>query len=744
MGAGIVYPRGPVPPAGVYHLCKGDRPDVSLQSYNDHIVFHLMGGRAEIDRTAPESVQLVDLKGLIPPWDTIDVQGATEDGVTFVDALYGPMEVTAKVVCRARDAKHLRRVVRHLIESLDVKQNAELSFLTHELGCWWAPVRWFKTPAEGVSGKSNRQEMTLVLRADSGFWQSYPDVDSFQFQYEDMTDTFDRDNPADLGDMWPMRYTGNGRGYLFADGDNARWVDDQDRLFFTGTRRVIAGPFSDYNSTDNDASVSIVFDTTPEFALGSGAANDIWVCMGRNEDGTWDGNGIRGRIGWGYTRISVFNNFTESILATGLELFPPFAGQKYTLTVSGRYIWLDLDGWPLHLVGAYDAHDLAERGPDFRGVGFGMQGGAAAITQATPGRIREIRSAGTLLDTFASTYSSGLGEDWPLRYEGFNDAYIRTRTGSAEWIDNAGTETQEVVCGPYKDFETDTDNQVVAMVLGSYPEMSAQESGANDLWARMGRLEDGSWDGNGVRARCSPFQLTLTAFVDGEAVWERKRALVLSPSPGDKWVLVAGYTGDPRLFKVRRNGAELLSHKEVGTASLIGADYRGIGFGVRAGGASIENATPARVRKMSAGDNAEVTQSGFLERRNAGDQDAYDEYTIYGPATKVEIGNGPGSTEMIEFGPVEAGKVVHIRTDPRKRGVFDLSTVTTDSTPYLFGAQPSDDLYRRMNGRFWRNQIPAKQAGMRVETHMVACSITGGDADSKIVASLTPLRRYPA
>ena len=57
----------------------------------------------------------------------------------------------------------------------------------------------------------------------------------------------------------------------------------------------------------------------------------------------------------------------------------------------------------------------------------------------------------------------------------------------------------------------------------------------------------------------------------------------VTPFPGDKWTMVCGYTDDPRMFKVQRNGAIVLSYKESGTASMIGADYRGIGFGVRAG-----------------------------------------------------------------------------------------------------------------------------------------------------------------
>jgi hypothetical protein len=282
------------------------------------------------------------------------------------------------------------------------------------------------------------------------------------------------------------------------------------------------------------------------------------------------------------------------------------------------------------------------------------------------------------------------------------------------------------------------------MVLGSFPEWSAPESGANDLWGRMGRNPDGTWNGCGIQLRCTRSEVILTAWVDFAIVWTRRIINFVTPFPGDKWTLVCGYTGNPRLFKVYRNGSTVLEHKESGTASRLGPDYRGIGFGMRAGGALITQATPAIVRKISAGDNAEVTQSGFLERHNAGDQIAYDAYTCYGPGI-FGIANGPRSTEVVELGPLAPGEVAHIRTDPRRGGVFDYTPRTgNDTAPVLFGANPTDTMYRKMKGRFtFACAIPPKEPGMRVAAQHVAVSITGGNADSRIMASLTPLRRYP-
>lgn len=110
----IRYPAGPITPHGAYHLLKGTHPTLSLSAYDDSVLIHLMGGLAVPDRTEPECVQLKrgGLKGLVPPWQTIDHKGATQDGATFVTALYDPIEVDLNVVVRGRDAKHCRRVDR--------------------------------------------------------------------------------------------------------------------------------------------------------------------------------------------------------------------------------------------------------------------------------------------------------------------------------------------------------------------------------------------------------------------------------------------------------------------------------------------------------------------------------------------------------------------------------------------------------------------------------------------------------
>lgn len=194
-----------------------------------------------------------------------------------------------------------------------------------------------------------------------------------------------------------------------------------------------------------------------------------------------------------------------------------------------------------------------------------------------------------------------------------------------------------------------------------------------------------------------------------------------------------------------------------------------------AGAGALSQRSPAWVRKVSAGDNAEVTQSGFLQRVNIGDQPMYDDYTIFGPASSVRIWDGPGSDEFVEFGPVLANQIVFLRTDPRSRTtlVQDLTVVPPSpqelnifqqavkafssfafgnnvpplmrTIESLFGIRPPQgNLYKYLKGRFSeRAAIPPKSPGNPAKPYYVRVEIQGGNADSKIIASGTPLRRWP-
>lgn len=780
---GTRYPASDITAAGWWTFATGRRPLMQLKAYDESITIQLLGGLAPPynDPTTPEAVELKSLKGLIPPHKHVQQKGATQDGVTHIDALYDPCEVEMTVACVGKGWAGKSKVVRDVIASIDANQQSELGFFDKANGYWWSDVRWFEgAPPDALDVVHNGQPLTLRLQADDALWRTYDHTSSFEFSYVDMDDAFSIDYEDDMGPQWPQYYTGSGRGYAYAGGGLARWSDDPDRFFFTGSRRVVAGPFKDFNADLDDVEVAFQVANTPEFTVGTGAANDAWARMGRLDDGSWDGSGIRGRIGWGFVRLSAFKNYQEVWHRQENVVIPPVAGEHFILRCVGRTYSLVRSSSG----GTYTVLSRTESGTNLsfmdgahRGVGFGMQAGGALITQATPAQVREVLVDDELLDTFAFTTTEGLGANWPLRFSGVTDAYVRAVGGSAVWVDNSGTDTQEVVLGPYmpepgETFETEDDYQVVGMEFGRMQEWSFPAGAANDLWARMGHNPDGSWNGYGVRLRLENNVMKLSRFNNFSQTVMKTQVFLVPPLPNDKWVLVAGYEGNARLFKVVRNGITAMSHKETGTGSAMGAAYRGVGFGMQAGAALLTQATPGFIRRLWAGDNATVSQSGFLERVNIGDQPMYDDYTLFGPGV-FKIYDGPGSTDFVEFGPLLDNQIVFLRTDPRmnttlvqdltvvppspqalsgfqtavKRLVsfFSARSAVTDQVLNSFGIRtPQGNLYKYLDGRFSDHAaIPAKSPGNKAKPYFVKVEIDDGNADSMIIASGTPKRRYP-
>lgn len=386
-----------------------------------------------------------------------------------------------------------------------------------------------------------------------------------------------------------------------------------------------------------------------------------------------------------------------------------------------------------------------------------------------------------VIDEFDTTHTGDLGDAWDLEYSGTGGGYIRTYAGQAVWVDDPDdpilTNGRTVVCRR-NNFDTSTDNQVGEITIGSFPEWSFPDEGFNDIWLRMPAT--GTPGDEGVRLRIGIGYLCLSYFVGGVETIIRQQILWIPPLPGEKFTLIAGYDANtahgvaaaPRLFKVLRDGYEIMAVWETGAGSPLGELNRGVGFGMHAGAAILTQATPANVRRFNAGDNSNVTQTGFVQRCNVGDQPMFDRYTCFGPGV-FSFADGPNSTDMVSFGPLLPNQIVQVRTDPRKRGVVDLTSVppspqhlglfqqafkdlvnfATGNNPppliraieSLFGiAPPQGNLYALLTGRFSDNAaIPAKSPGAAAQPVHVKVSIDGGNADSKIVVAGTPLRRFP-
>lgn len=389
----INYPPE-ITPLGEDILLDGEEPMMGYRSYDGNVVFHLMGGLAPWPGVT-EGVLVKDIKGLIPPWKLITQKGATQDGVTVLDALYDPIEVDFKGQAVGNTPQSTRQVVRDWFDSWDPKQTGELFWITHEMGHWWAPVRWLKSPLDNLNrATACAQDVGMVAQADDGFWRSYDDTSSFQFVYESMVEDFNFTD-TDLGANWPLYYyEGSGTSHPYATGTQAGWSESG-----TTARAVAAGPFDGFTTDTDNQVVEITLGSVPEIVYPNGAYNDIWGRMGSDGSGNWDGNGIRARIGvsqfFGWCELSRFNGFTKTVLASKSIIFRPRRGEKFRLICGvegdGRMFRIVRNGIPV--LSHKEVGTNSNLGPSYRGVGFGMKAGAGTSSQKSPAWVQKF-SAG--------------------------------------------------------------------------------------------------------------------------------------------------------------------------------------------------------------------------------------------------------------------------------------------------------------------------------------------------------------
>lgn len=173
--------------------------------------------------------------------------------------------------------------------------------------------------------------------------------------------------------------------------------------------------------------------------------------------------------------------------------------------------------------------------------------------------------------------------------------------------------------------------------------------------------------------------------------------------------------------------------------------------------------------------------TGFCPLTNFGTRPVFPRFLVTGPGT-FTLGNGAVPTfqgtissagSPITFGPLDAGQMALIYTQPRIRSVVDLSPTqpaqlltafqqmiqawvnsSVGQAPVppeltalesAFGIlPPQGPLYSLLKGRFTSaSALPPKQDGYPAVTQYISVGITGGSSASKIVAAATPYRTWP-
>lgn len=369
-------------------------------------------------------------------------------------------------------------------------------------------------------------------------------------------------------------------------------------------------------------------------------------------------------------------------------------------------------------------------------------------------------------DDFERTNASNLGTGWTQVYSGTGAGTCATPNGHvASWADSGGSSYR--VVNHRVGFQAETDNVIVREQHTSFLEAPLGGDAYNDLWART----DGA--GNGIRARFSFSSVLLSRFVDGVKTDIGSLPTVYLGLTPPYIQIQCGTSAGPRNYIPSVNGVAVGTIKETGTASKLGPGFRGAGFGMEAGTrVGGGQTTPSSVGSWRAYDNPDVAQSGFNTLTNIGDQPGWINHVLHGPFSEVQISNGQGGP-MVKFGPLYANQIALLRTEPRRRGVYDLtpasvnlptqqlnlwqqfikglvSFATNNNIPPLlrqfesfFGiAPPQGEFYALLNGRFTKAVPPKPEGSPPVEGH-ISVSVKGGTAATKVESYLTPLRRYP-
>lgn len=366
MTPAVRYPANAITPRGVYEMLDGRIPHVTYRAYDDTAVFNLMGPLAIYDPTQPEAVVLKSLKGLIPGWKAIEQKGATQDGSTFVTALYDTNEIDLTVEARGRNAEMTRAVVRDWIAAWDAKQPGELSFFTPHLGRWWAKVRWAKNPVDKIGGGAfTRQEFTWTAKMYEPFYQSYDDTAQLRFAYQQVIDYFQYTTVSELSEDWTVVYSGAGSGDIH--------VDNSEVISTLADGRAAVCRHDGFLAATNDQVVELQMGRFPSsWFHPTNTYIDMWARMANT--GTAGDTGVRCRIGHSQIRLSYFIDGVETVIRTQNLSIPVQTGEKF-MFVCGRETntrsYQFLRNGTTAMV-AVESGTSSPHGADYRRTGFGI------------------------------------------------------------------------------------------------------------------------------------------------------------------------------------------------------------------------------------------------------------------------------------------------------------------------------------------------------------------------------------
>lgn len=369
-------------------------------------------------------------------------------------------------------------------------------------------------------------------------------------------------------------------------------------------------------------------------------------------------------------------------------------------------------------------------------------------------------------DEFA--YDGPVANDWNIRFVGSGNGGPIVENGQVVWEPNGtliGSGRSAIM--RYQTYRAAADDVIVEMLLGGGAQgWALGDAAANALW--LGMSNSGAVGNDGVRAYIRLGYVIVSSFVAGTEHVLKTQGLAVPPQHGDLWQLIR--TGST--ITVRRNGTTITTVNDDWHSSHSGSGWRAGGLEMHAGPTLVLPTLPAPVDRWTISSNNTTAQANRIQCINTGSEPMYRTHVLIGPGT-FSVAVKPGSDDMVTMGPLLDSQVVYLRTDPRRTTIVDLTATPPtpqqlndwqqavkdladfasggNAPPLLqeieswFGIRPPQgNLNSLLKGRFsTESAIPAAPVSGAPQPYYVKASISGGNANSKLISIGVPLRKYP-
>lgn len=146
----------------------------------DGSIWPISGGVAPMIG-AQEGVALADIKGLMSTFKHIDQQSARQDGATWLDTVWEPLELDFGVHVSGMTPSGYRAQQAGWMNSWDPKITGKFVWYSKSSAERWLWLRLLKEPSDQfklASAMQGVQSFTWAARADVPFWQSFDSVSS--------------------------------------------------------------------------------------------------------------------------------------------------------------------------------------------------------------------------------------------------------------------------------------------------------------------------------------------------------------------------------------------------------------------------------------------------------------------------------------------------------------------------------------------------------------------------------------